>query len=63
MLWLLKLGITMQILSKDDIEFDTEFPCLLGHTVYVSVISHDPPCKDGNLWFTTVPLKDLYDQV
>ena len=32
-LWLLKLGITMLIHNKDDIEFVTEFPCLLGHPV------------------------------
>ena len=25
---------TMLILNKDDIEFVTEFPCLLGHPVY-----------------------------
>ena len=30
-LWLLKLGITMLIHNKDDIEFVTEFPCFLGH--------------------------------
>ena len=29
----------------------------------VSVISSDPPCKDGNGWFTTVPLIILSDQV
>ena len=29
-LWLLKLGITMLIHNKDDIEFVTEFPCLFG---------------------------------
>ena len=29
----------------------------------VSVISSDPPCKDGNAWFTTVLLKALSDQV
>ena len=27
----MKLGITMLIHNKDDIEFVTEFPCLLGH--------------------------------
>ena len=32
-LWLLKLGITMLIHSKDDIELVTEFPCFLGHPV------------------------------
>ena len=34
MLWLLKLGITMLIHKKDDIEFVTEFPCFLGHPVH-----------------------------
>ena len=29
----------------------------------VSVISSDPPCKDGNARFTTVPLKALSDQI
>ena len=33
-LWLLKLGITMLIHSKEDIQFVTEFPCFLGHPVY-----------------------------
>ena len=28
----------------------------------VSVISSDPPCKDNNVRFTTVPLKTLSDQ-
>ena len=27
----------------------------------VSVISSDPPCKDGNARFTTIPLKALSD--
>jgi len=27
----------------------------------VSVISSDPPCKDGNARYTTVPLKALSD--
>ena len=29
----------------------------------VSVISSDPPCKDDNARFSTVPLKALSDQV
>ena len=29
----LKLGITMLIYNKDDIQFVTEFPCFLGHPV------------------------------
>ena len=32
-LWLLQSGITILIHNKDDIEFVTEFPCLLGHPV------------------------------
>ena len=39
MLWVLKLGITMLIHNKDDIEFVTEFPCFLGHPV-VSTLFH-----------------------
>jgi len=34
-LWLLKLGITMLIHNKDDIEIATEFPCFLGHPVVI----------------------------
>ena len=29
----MKLGITMLIHGKDDIQFVTEFPCFLGHPV------------------------------
>ena len=29
----MKLGITILIHNKDDIEFVPEFPCLLGHPV------------------------------
>ena len=29
----MKLGITLLIHNKDDIEFVTEFPCFLGHPV------------------------------
>ena len=35
----------------------------LDYQVAVSVISSDPPCKDGYVRFTTVPLKALFDQV
>ncbi len=35
--WLLKIGITMLINNKDDIEFVTEFTCFLGHPVYKSI--------------------------
>ena len=38
-LWLLKSGITMLIHKKDDIEFVTEFPCLLGHPVVKEIRS------------------------
>ena len=37
MVCLLKSGITMLIHNKDDIEFVTEIPCLLGHPVYVFI--------------------------
>ena len=29
----------------------------------VSAILSDPPCKDGNAGFTTLPLKALSDQI
>ena len=29
----MKVGITMLIHNKDDIQFFTEFPCFLGHTL------------------------------
>jgi len=38
----LKLGITMLIHNKDDIEFVTEFPCFLGHPV-----AWEQSCKTG----------------
>ena len=34
MLWLFKLGITMLIHNKDDIEFVTEFPCFWDTLYY-----------------------------
>ena len=37
LLWLLKLGITMLIHNKDDIQFVTEFSCFLGHLVSSSL--------------------------
>ena len=30
----MKLGITMLIHNKDNIQFVTEFPCFLGHSVH-----------------------------
>jgi len=36
----LKLGITMLIHNKDDFEFVTEFPCFLGHPVYILGFLH-----------------------
>ena len=33
----MKLGITMLIHNKDDIEFVTEFPCFLGHPVLLLI--------------------------
>ena len=34
----MKLGITMLTHNKEDIEFITEFPCLLGHPVCIRII-------------------------
>ena len=31
--WAMQLGNTMLILYKDDFEFVSKFPCLLGHSV------------------------------
>ena len=36
-IWLLKLGITILIHNKDDIEFFTEFSCLLRHSVHKKI--------------------------
>ena len=53
MLWLLKLGITMLIHNKDDIEFVTEFPCSFGHPVCIIKKNYDeirdqrPVCRTG----------------
>ena len=30
--------LNQRIISKDDIEFVTEFPCLLGHPVYYTLL-------------------------
>ena len=46
----MKLGITMLIHNKDDIEFVTEFPCFLGHPVHSNVFS-----------FTTVITRKLWN--
>ena len=37
--WLLKLGNTTLTLKKDDFEFVSEFPCLLGHPVLKKSLS------------------------
>ena len=45
---------------QDDIEFFTEFPCLLGHPVYketVNVLQTNPLVKTLHFRFTTVPFK------
>ena len=58
----------MTIYNKDDIEFVTEFPCLLGHPVLsippnclfketVNTISSDPPVIEWHVRFITTPLK------
>ena len=36
----MKIGITMLIHNKDDIEFVTKFPCFLGHPVSKYKISN-----------------------
>ena len=36
----MKLGITLLVHNKDDIEFVTEFPCFLGHPVYKIGLGH-----------------------
>ena len=43
----MKLGITMLILNKDDIEFVTEFLCFLGHPVkyYKMMFKNNPAWK------------------
>ena len=54
-LWLLKLGTTMLIHNKDDIQFVTEFPCFLGHPVYlknIPQIDTGLPTKDETLQTT-----------
>ena len=34
----MKIGITMLIQNKDEIELVTEFPCFLGHPVYACAL-------------------------
>ena len=51
----MKLGITMLIHNKDDIEFVTEFPCFLGHPV--SIYKRDLPCTYGNAQLIMVPIR------
>ena len=61
----MKLGITMLIHNKDDIEFVTEFPYLFEHHVpseekltgTVRVILSDPPYKDVNSRAITLPCR------
>ena len=45
----MKLGITMLIHNKDDIEFVTEFPCFLGHPVVSNLQSNDEEYFEGQL--------------
>ena len=47
----MKLGITMLIHNKDNIEFVTEFPCLLGHH---PVGIHEPITNDNPTEFEYV---------
>ena len=41
----LKLGITMLIHNKNDIEFVTEFPCFLGHPVDLKYLKPLIKCR------------------
>ena len=41
---------------------DESFCYLYTLKATVRVISCNPPCKDTNVWFSTVPLKALSDQ-
>ena len=51
-LWLLKLGITMIIHNKDDIQFVTEFPYFLGHPLVLAYKLHW--LKNGMKKFRTI---------
>ena len=53
-----KISINQLLIRLNSYHFPNQLT-----TVKESVISSDPPCKDGNTWFTMVPLKDLSDQV
>ena len=51
LLWLLKLGITMLNHNKDEIEFVTEFPCLLGHLI-CAIIAKNFICRQITYLYT-----------
>ena len=54
-------------ITFSDINLNLFVPSVNSRSFYikgtVSVITCDPPCKDGNIRFTAIPLKALSDQV
>ena len=59
----MKLGITMLIHNKDDIQFVTEYPCFLGHPVYIdwSVRSAQYTTETGLPLITNTDLKFVFN--
>ena len=47
----MKLGITMLIHNKDDIEFVTEFPCFSGHPVETNLRKKEGQPRTKYLYF------------
>ena len=57
----MKLGITMLIHNKDDIELVTEFPCLLGHPVLSFFHkSNVKPLKEANCKNPELTFRSLF---
>ena len=57
----MKLGITMLIHNKDDIEFVTEFPCFLGHPVHHRRMKNTPILLRGINQRAHPPWLSIYD--
>ena len=55
------MALSNKHLNMDKYQCPEPLIVLLKRTV--SVTSSDPPCKDDNARFTTVPLKALSDQM
>ena len=61
----MKLGITMLIHNKDDVEFVTEFPCFLGHPVGAMVQPWSLICESNqgayceSNQFITISIKNV----